>query len=461
MDKLKNWWATLDPRKQKWVIIGTAAALGVIVLMMVGGNPREGKEVERRSEKPDTTILGSDRGEADMAAMNAKLKTLEEQLQVQTRDREEQAQRISRLQGALGSLTQLQQNPEQIANLIDEQSRLRADLDLVQGGGVKSGVPGEQGAGSGSDPFASGVGPKAAASELLDPLEKVKAPTKGRAAAEAATVEEEVPQIQIDGKSAADARSSRAPAARRASGGDATQTARDRRGAELEPQPDSVYMPAGSLFQGVLLNGMDAPTGRGSTSQPYPVTVRLTSLAFLPNQFSTNVRECFVIAAGVGRLDDERVHLRTERLSCVNPGGQIIDIPLEGYITGEDGKVGLRGTVVERTGALLARSALAGLASGLSTALTPQWRRSVQTGDNAGGVSFEAPDSGEVLEVAAYQGAANAMESIANFYMDRADEIFPIIELDAMRQLTIHLTRGATLKLTENATWGNLADTKR
>ena len=191
------------------------------------------------------------------------------------------------------------------------------------------------------------------------------------------------------------------------------------------------------------------------------MTVRLTSLAFLPNQFSTNVRECFVIAAGVGRLDDERVHLRTERLSCVNPGGQIIDIPLEGYITGEDGKVGLRGTVVERTGALLARSALAGLASGLSTALTPQWRRSVQTGDNAGGVSFEAPDSGEVLEVAAYQGAANAMESIANFYMDRADEIFPIIELDAMRQLTIHLTRGATLKLTENATWGNLADTKR
>mgnify|MGYP003375315114 CR=1 FL=1 len=328
MDKLKNWWATLDPRKQKWVIIGTAAALGVIVLMMVGGNPRERKEVERRAEKPDTTILGSDRGEADMAAMNAKLKTLEEQLQVQTRDREEQAQRISRLQGALGSLTQLQQNPEQIANLIDEQSRLRADLDLVQGGGVKSGVPGEQGAGSGSDPFASGVGPKAAASELLDPLEKVKAPTKGRAAAEAATVEEEVPQIQIDGKSAADARSSRAPAARRASGGDATQTARDRRGAELEPQPDSVYMPAGSLFQGVLLNGMDAPTGRGSTSQPYPVTVRLTSLAFLPNQFSTNVRECFVIAAGVGRLDDERVHLRTERLSCVNPGGQIIDIPL-------------------------------------------------------------------------------------------------------------------------------------
>jgi len=191
------------------------------------------------------------------------------------------------------------------------------------------------------------------------------------------------------------------------------------------------------------------------------VTIRLTSLAFLPNRFSTNVRECFVVAAGVGRLDDERVHLRTERLSCVNQTGQIIDIPLEGYITGEDGKVGLRGTVVERTGALLARSALAGLASGLSSALAPQWRRSVQTGDNAGGVEFVAPDMGEVLEVGAYAGAAEAMERIADFYLSRAEEIFPIIELDAMRQLTIHLTKGATLKLTDGATWGNLADTQR
>jgi conjugal transfer pilus assembly protein TraB len=458
MDKLKDWWTTLEPGKQKLVLIGGALTIGLVLLVLMSGNGRERKERATRTEKPETTILGSDRGEADMAQLNAKVKTLEDQLKVVTRDREEQATRISRLQGAIGSLTQLQQNPEQIANLLDEQARLRADLDLLQSGtGVRSGVPGVSADGGGADPFGKAT---TAASDLLDPLEKVKAP-RGRAAAGPADVEEELPQIQIDGKTSAERRGSSGGPQPRRTAGDATQSSRDRRGAELTQQPDSVYLPAGSLFQGVLLNGMDAPTGRGATSQPYPVTIRLTSLAFLPNRFSTNVRECFVIAAGVGRLDDERVHLRTERLSCVNQGGQIIDIALEGYITGEDGKVGLRGTVVERTGALLARSALAGLASGLSTALTPQWRRSVQTGDDAGGVSFEAPDTGEVLEVAAYQGAADAMERIADFYMARADEIFPIIELDAMRQLTVHLTRGATLKLMESATWGNLADTKR
>jgi len=457
MDKLKDWWTTLEPGKQKKLLVGALLAIGVVVLLVVGGNPRERKERPTRAAKPETTILGSDRGEADLAQLNAKVSALEEQLQTSLRDREEQAQRLSRLQGALGSLTQLQQNPEQIANMLDEQARLRADLDLLQSGGAvrrDGAAPGPDGAAG--DPFAEAM---PGASELLDPLAKVK-PTRGRGAA-AEHVEEELPQIQIDGKTGAERRSSSASApARRASAG-ATSTSRDRRGAELTPEPDSVHLPAGSLFQGVLINGMDAPTGRGATSQPYPVTIRLTSLAFLPNRFSTNVRECFVVAAGVGRLDDERVHLRTERLSCVNQTGQIIDIALEGYITGEDGKVGLRGTVVERTGALLARSALAGLALGLSSALAPQWRRSVQTGDNAGGVEFVAPDMGEVLEVGAYAGAAEAMERIADFYMERAESIFPIIELDAMRQLTIHLTKGATLKLTDGATWGHLADTQR
>jgi conjugal transfer pilus assembly protein TraB len=457
MDKLKDWWTTLEPGKQKKLLIAALIGVGVVVLLLVGGNPRERKERPTRAEKPETTILGSDRGEADMAQLNAKVSALEDQLKTAMRDREEQAQRLSRLQGALGSLTQLQQNPEQLAKMLDEQARLRADLDLLQsGGGVRPTAPGPAADGTAADPFSAAA---PGASELLDPLEKVRG-ARGRGAA-AEPVEEELPQIQIDGKTSSERRgASGTPAPRRASSG-ATATSRDRRGAELTPEPDSVHLPAGSLFQGVLINGMDAPTGRGATSQPYPVTIRLTSLAFLPNRFSTNVRECFVVAAGVGRLDDERVHLRTERLSCVNQTGQIIDIPLEGYITGEDGKVGLRGTVVERTGALLARSALAGLASGLSSALAPQWRRSVQTGDNAGGVEFVAPDMGEVLEVGAYAGAAEAMERIADFYMSRAEEIFPIIELDAMRQLTIHLTKGATLKLTDGATWGHLADTQR
>lgn len=445
MDKLKEWWSTLEPSKQKWVILGGVA--GVIVLFAVfAGNSGEKREITARPEKPETTILGNDRGEADLAALNAKVKTLEDLLQTQTRDRDELQQRVTRLQGALGSLTQLQQNPEQIANLIDEQARLRADLDLLQSGGVRTG--GSE-SGTGADPFAgSGQAPSGeSSSDLLDPLERVRTPNR-RGVAEP---EAEVPQIMIDGQTGRDGRTSRAAPSR--TRGNPTQTARDRRAAGLTEGEDTVFLPSGSLFQGVLLNGMDAPTGRGSSSQPFPVTIRLTSLAFLPNKYSTNVRECMVVAAGVGRLDDERVHLRTERLSCITTDSMVIDIPLEGYVTGEDGKVGLRGTVVERTGALLAKTALAGLASGLSTALQPRITASVQTGANAGGIEFTQPDLADIGEAAAYSGVATAMDELARFYLDRAQQVFPVIELDAMRTVTVHLTKGVGLKMTDGAKW--------
>lgn len=227
----------------------------------------------------------------------------------------------------------------------------------------------------------------------------------------------------------------------------------------VRSQP-TVYLPTGSLMEGVLINGMDAPTANNSANQPIPVEIRLTSLAFLPNRFTTNVRECFVIAGGFGRMDNERVMMRTEAMSCILADGKVIDVPLKGYITGEDGKVGLRGTVVERTGSLLMRGALAGLGSGLSMALQPQQIRTVRTGDNAGGIEFDAPDPGEVMEIAAYSGAATAMEKLADYYLERADQIFPIIEIDAMRKVTIHLTEGVALEELDNLEHGTLARNK-
>jgi len=245
---------------------------------------------------------------------------------------------------------------------------------------------------------------------------------------------------------------------RRSAGSRPGQTARDRRGELLDVAANpTIYIPTSSLFQGVLLNGMDAPTSSGSASEPYPATIRLTSLAFLPNRYTTNVRECFVLAAGFGRLDSERVHLRVETLSCVLNDGGIIDAKIQGYITGEDGKVGLRGTVVERTGQLLLRAALAGLGQGFAQALRPQQIQSVRTGAQAGGIQFDAPNGREVLEIGAYAGAAEAMEKLSDFYLDRAEQIFPIIEIDAMRTVTIHLTSGIRLDRIDNAVHSTMA----
>jgi conjugal transfer pilus assembly protein TraB len=61
------------------------------------------------------------------------------------------------------------------------------------------------------------------------------------------------------------------------------------------------------------------------------------------------------------------------------------------------------------------------------------------------------------MTVGAYAGAATAMDKLADYYLDRADQIFPIIEVDAMRKVTIHLTKGVQMKVLEGSRYGTLA----
>jgi conjugal transfer pilus assembly protein TraB len=83
-------------------------------------------------------------------------------------------------------------------------------------------------------------------------------------------------------------------------------------------------VPAGSLLKGVLLTGLDAPTGRSARRDPYPALVRIKHEALLPNRFRADVRECFLVAAGFGDLSAERASLRGETLSCVRADGGVI-----------------------------------------------------------------------------------------------------------------------------------------
>ena len=126
---------------------------------------------------------------------------------------------------------------------------------------------------------------------------------------------------------------------------------------------DAVYIPAGAILRGLFLNGVDMPTGQQARSQPTPALIRVKDLAILPNRVRADVRECFVIVGGFGDLASERAYLRGETLTCVRADGGVIEVPVEAYAVGEDGKVGLRGRVVSKQGALLAKALQAGSCS--------------------------------------------------------------------------------------------------
>jgi len=213
------------------------------------------------------------------------------------------------------------------------------------------------------------------------------------------------------------------------------------------PQQDEVvYLPVGSNFEGVLMNGMDAPTSGSSKQNPVPALIRLDTDAILPNRHRFDVRECFTIVSGFGVLSTERAQLQTITISCVKESGEVIESKMEGYVVGEDGKVGLRGRLVTKQGQLLAKSFAAGFFSGIGQALSPLSVPQLNTSPGST-AQYQAPNLSQVATSATAQGLQRTARDISKFYLDMASEMFPIIEIDAMRRVTVILTKGVELSM--------------
>ncbi len=211
-----------------------------------------------------------------------------------------------------------------------------------------------------------------------------------------------------------------------------TITGKPEEEADPEAEKVTITLPSGSILSGVLMTGMDAPTGNQAQRDPFPTLLRIKGEAILPNRFRADFRECFLIAAGWGDLSSERAYMRAERISCVRNDGTILESTLDAYATGEDGKAGVRGRLVSKQGQVIARSLMAGFMEGAAGAFDVRQVPSINiTRGNedgtAGSPVYEQAFNSNVLQGAAARGAGSAMERIADYYLAMAENIFPII----------------------------------
>jgi conjugal transfer pilus assembly protein TraB len=202
----------------------------------------------------------------------------------------------------------------------------------------------------------------------------------------------------------------------------------------------STFLPV-SFTRGTLLGGLDAPTGGQSQSNPHPVLIRLSDNSFLPNRFRAEYRECFVVAAGYGDISSERAYLRTESLSCVRTDGATLEVKIQGSIYGEDGKVGMRGRLVTKQGQMLANALLAGVVSGIGQGLATS---STEYSTSALGTVASATGS-EAYRAGLGSGVGKALDRLAQYYIKLAENTFPVIEVDAGREVDVVITKGVRI----------------
>jgi conjugal transfer pilus assembly protein TraB len=58
---------------------------------------------------------------------------------------------------------------------------------------------------------------------------------------------------------------------------------------------------------------------------------------------------------------------------------------------------------------------------------------------------YQTPNLSMAAEAGAAQGLSNSTKMLAQFYLDMAKEMFPVIEIDAGRRVTIILVHGVEL----------------
>lgn len=201
--------------------------------------------------------------------------------------------------------------------------------------------------------------------------------------------------------------------------------------------PDT-YVPPGATARVVMLTGADASAAVTASHNPNPMIFRITSNGRLPNNRKSHLKDCILTAYAVGDISSERAEINLEKLSCTFPNNEIVDINVQGWIFGLDGKYGVRGRPVWREGKLLQRAFVAGALSGLSEGISQTW---TTTSISPLG-STQSTNNGKILQVGATKGVSKAMDKLSEYNIQRAEQYHPVIQIDSGEEVDVVFREG-------------------
>lgn len=214
------------------------------------------------------------------------------------------------------------------------------------------------------------------------------------------------------------------------------------------------YLPAGSILSFVAISGMNAPTNQSGLKNPMPALLRLRGEVIMPNGYRANLNDCMVLVSGYGQMADERAMLRTDTISCIRNDAKAVEVKIEGTIFGEDGKPGLRGKLVSKTGDVIAQMIKVGTLNTLGqmavgVAGSVNVGKNNNRGDgNTFNVGVNNPAT-QAVTTSAAAGINDIFSRIAGIYEQYAQQTFPVIEVAPGRVGEIVLTKGITLNYVE------------
>lgn len=434
---VKHHWEKISPGKRRYIVLGIIIVL-ILGVLSVFTPSNDKSRVKQQENVIEHVLTDTNTRDLGVDAIAARLDTLTEKNEALRRDQERLKEKLSRDKGKRES-DRLKEELRDLKKQLKEEERERTEALRDMRRSLKNNGPIEE-----SD--------NRSAQDKPDPSKQSE---KQRSGNQSSGVGDDLDAREVfdnpgstqDSGSRRD-RSSNNQSGRRSDDNkmEIVTVVDETKEEEAEDNADnaSQYLATGSIVTGVIVAGMDAPTGQTARRDPFPALLRIKHDAILPNRFKQDVRECFVTASGYGDLSSERAYLRSEMISCVREDGGVIEKQLKAFATGEDGKAGVRGRLVSRQGQLIGRSMMAGFMQGVAGMFNVNPVPTVNTTDSDT-QQYQRVLTSDALQGAAVKGTGQALERIAQFYIDMASDMYPVIEVDAGRRVDFIVQKGVSL----------------
>ena len=219
--------------------------------------------------------------------------------------------------------------------------------------------------------------------------------------------------------------------------------------------PTFTLMPGFS--KGMLVTGADVPTLSQGADVSRVVWISATGDTLIANNHTANVKECLIQGAATGSFASQIAEIRLTEISCsaVNENGEYYKIKsaVKGWVYGEGGKYGLKGRLVSKEGEIIKKAIPLAILEGAIKALENSTQSSntyispYGTTTQTSGINM----SQGTLESSMAKGTTNTakktLDKFSDYYLKILEQLNPVIEILAGREVTIAFAGGETLKL--------------
>jgi conjugal transfer pilus assembly protein TraB len=205
-------------------------------------------------------------------------------------------------------------------------------------------------------------------------------------------------------------------------------------------------IPAGTVVKAVLVSGADCSVAVQKPTGPNMILLRPLDNGRLPRNVRVPLKGSIIIGNAIGDLSSERVYVRAERLTLVERSGSFVETEVSAYVSGEDGREGLRGVVVDRSGQIITRAAFAAFLQGIGQTVEATLNNQVIE-KLAETTKDQTILNVDLLRSSALQGGSTALNKLADYYIKRAEQLQPAIQIAAGRVVDVVFTK--TVKIGE------------